>query len=68
MVVKIPKATVKRMVKEVSKDSRITLKAVMRLQDVVTDFARMTIADSVRNSQHRKRKTITEDDIILATT
>ena len=67
MVTKIPRATIKRIAKEVSPEIRVGAKALTRLQDITTDFIRMTIVDSVKLSQHGNRKTVLEKDVILAT-
>lgn len=67
MVVKIPKATIKRIAKETIPDIRIGEKALARLQDVATDFIRVVILDCDKVANHTKRKTILESDVIFAT-
>ena len=67
MVVKIPKATIKRMANELNQEIRISGNALARLQDLATDFVRMTITDSYKLAQHSDRKTIMEKDVLLAT-
>ena len=67
MVVKISKNSIRNIIKEVSPDVRISASALLRLQDIATDFIRMTVTDSFKLAQHTKRKTILERDVILAT-
>lgn len=63
---KVPKETLKRIAKELIPDLRISAKALLRLQDVVTEFARMTITDAKKLAEHRNKKTIGEKDMLLA--
>jgi histone H3/H4 len=67
MVVKLPKATIKRMFNEFHPDFRISGEALNRLEVVIGDFTRMTIADAVKLAEHGGRKTLQEKDVILAT-
>jgi len=66
MVVKLPKATIKRMFKEFHPDFNLAEDALERLETVIGDFARMTITDAVKLAEHSGRKTVMEKDIILA--
>jgi len=67
MVVKIPKGTIRRIAKDYLKNLRISNSALTRIQDIATDFIRMTLTDAERNAKHGNRKTIQEKDVILAT-
>jgi histone H3/H4 len=65
-VTKIQRGTLRRIAKELIPDLRLSSKALLRLQDVVTEFARMTITDAKKLAEHRGRKTISEKDLLLA--
>ena len=64
---KVHLATIKNIGKEIAPDIRITRKALLKLQDIATDFIRMTLNDANNLSKHRDRKTIDEKDVVLAT-
>lgn len=67
MVTKMPKATIRRMANEINSEIRISGDALSRIQDLATDFVRMTVSDSYKLAQHSNRKTILEKDVLLAT-
>jgi histone H3/H4 len=67
MVVKFPKATIKRMFAEFHPDWRISSDALNRLEIVIGDFARLTMTDIVKMAEHGGRKTVMEKDVITAT-
>lgn len=67
LVVKIPKATLKRMFHEFHPDMKISGKALARMEITVGDFIRMTFSDSKKIAENSKRKTVLEKDLILAT-
>lgn len=67
MVKKIPLAIVKQIGKEFNPEMRISKNALIRLQDIGTDFIRVTIGDCKKLADHGNRKTILEKDVILAT-
>ena len=66
MVVKLPKATLKRMFAEFHPDWRISADALSRLEVVVGDFVRMTISDAIKYAESSGRKTLMEKDVISA--
>ena len=63
----IPNATIKRMLKEFYPDDRVSGKAIERLIVVTEDFIRMTYLDARKFADASNRKTISEKDLILAT-
>jgi histone H3/H4 len=63
----IPKATVKRMIKEFYPDDMISSKAVERLIVQAEDFIRMTYLDARKFADAGNRKIVSEKDVILAT-
>lgn len=67
MVVKIPLGLIKRIGKEFIPEFRISKDALLKLQDVSTDFIRVTLGDCRRLAEHAGRKTLDERDVILAT-
>jgi histone H3/H4 len=67
LVIKIPIALIRRITKENAPDFRISANALERLQDIGTDFLRITIGDCRKLAEHSDRITIMEKDVILAT-
>ena len=63
---KVHLATIKKIGKEVAPDIRITHKALLKLQDIATDFIRMTVNDANNLAKHRGRKTLDEKDAVFA--
>lgn len=64
----IPKATIRRLIKEFYPDDRVSSKAIDRLLIVAEDFIRMTYLDARKFADASNRKTVSEKDVILATT
>lgn len=64
----LPKATVRKIIKQFYPDDRISSKAVDRLLIVAEDFIRMTYLDARKFADASNRKTVSEKDLILATT
>ena len=65
-IVKFPRLTIKRIGKELHPETRITESALERLQEVITDFARVLLDDSSKLAEHAGRKTVNERDVLLA--
>lgn len=64
---KIHKTTIRHILREIDPEARLTENALLRFQDIVTDFVRMSSADMVKAMKHRNAKTINESDVVFAT-
>ncbi len=63
----LPKATIRRMLKQLYPDDMISSKALDRLVVQAEDFIRMTYLDARKFADAGNRKIVSEKDVILAT-
>lgn len=65
-MVKLAKATFEKVLKESSKDIRVSDPAARALAEVIAQISREIAADAAELAKHANRKTILEQDVKLA--